>query len=315
MPNTFLTPTVIARAALATLYETTVMAQLVHRDYEEEFAARIGDTVNVRKPATFTANEYVRENGIQIQNAQETSIPVRLNHFADVSFAVTTEELTLRIEDFGVQLLQPAMEAIAQKIDRDILALRDDIKQEVGVTAEGGVQFPANPTGKNMFDYSNPRSAIDARRVLNQRNVPAADRNLVIGPEIEAKWLGDELFHRADARGDTDGLREASLGRRVFGFDPYQTQNIKVPAQTTGNSTTEVGVAFHRTAFALVTRPLVLPQGAANAAVASYKGFGLRVVMDYDIDKKQDVVSIDTLYGTKTLDEFRAVLIKGADVA
>ncbi|WP_433235514.1 P22 phage major capsid protein family protein [Streptosporangium sp. CA-135522] len=310
MANTFLTPQVIARAALATLYETTVMAMLVHRDYEEEFAARIGDTVNVRKPAVFTANEYVRANGITIQNAQETSIPVTLNHFADVSFAVTTEELTLKIEDFGVQLLSPAMEAIAQKIDRDILALRDDVLQEVGVIG----QFAANPTGANVFKYDNPRTAIDARRVLNQRNVPSADRYLVVGPEIEAKWLGDDLFNRADARGDTDGLREASLGRRVFGFDPYQTQNISVPAQTSGNSTTEVGVAFHRTAFALVTRPLVLPQGAANAAVASYKGFGLRVVMDYDIDKKQDVVSIDCLYGTKMLDKDRAVLIKGPDV-
>ncbi|MGW4639559.1 P22 phage major capsid protein family protein [Sphaerisporangium sp. NPDC004334] len=310
MANTFLTPNVIARQALATLYETTVMAMLVHRDYDAEFAARIGDTVNVRKPAVFQANEYVRSEGIKIQNAQETGIPVTLNHFADVSFAVTAEDLTLRIEDFGVQLLNPAMEAIAQKIDRDILALRDDIVQEVGVVG----QFPSNPLGPNVFKYDNPRTAIDARRVLNQRNVPAADRHLVVGPEIEAKWLGDDLFNRADARGDTDGLREANLGRRVFGFDPYQTQNIYVPqGSVSGNSKTEVGVAFHRTAFALVTRPLVLPQGAANAAVESYKGFGLRVVMDYDIDQKQDVVSIDCLYGTKTLDPNRAVLIKDID--
>ncbi|GAA0934912.1 P22 phage major capsid protein family protein [Nonomuraea longicatena] len=310
MPNNFLTPNVIARAALATLYETCIMAQLVHRDYDEDFASKVGDTVNVRKPAVFEAKEFSRANGIEIQNAQETGIPVTLNHFADVSFAVTAEDLTLRIEDFGVQLLNPAMEAISQKIDRDILSLRNDIVQEVGRTG----QHAANPPGANVFVYDNPRTAIDARRVLNQRNVPAADRHLVVGPEIEAKWLGDELFHRADARGDTDGLREASLGRRVFGFDPYQTQNIKVPDQATGASTTEVGVAFHRTAFALVTRPLVLPQGAANAAVASYKGFGLRVVMDYDIDLKQDVVSIDCLYGTKTIDPNRAVLIKGKNV-
>lgn len=312
MANTFLTPSIIAKQALATLYETCVMAQLVHRDYDSEFAARIGDTVNVRKPAVFTAQEYVRADGITIQNATEGSIPVTLNHFADVSFAVTTEELTLEIQDFGAQLLTPAMEAISQKIDRDILALRDDILQEVGVKDE---QHPSNPTGINQYDWHNPRSGIDARRVLNQRNVPTSDRFVVVGPDIEARWLGDDLFNRADARGDTDGLREASLGRRVFGFDPYQTQNISVPAQTPGNSTTEVGVAFHRTAFALVTRPLVLPQGAANAAVESYKGFGLRVVMDYDIDQKQDIVSIDCLYGTKTLDPNRAVLIKGEDVA
>jgi len=303
MANTFLTPAMIARRALATLYETTVMSQLVYRDYEQEFVRKIGDTVTVRKPTTFTANEFDRTQGITVQNATEGSVAVVLNHFADVSFAVTAEDMTLRIEDFAEQLLNPAMEAISQKIDRDLLALRDDITQEVGVVA-----------GSNVWAWTNPRVAIDARRVLNQRNVPPTMRRIVVGPEIEARWLGDDLFLRADARGDTEGLREANLGRRIFGFDPYQTQNISVPAQTSGNSTTEVGVAFHQTAFALVTRPLALPRGAANAAIADYGGFGLRVVMDYDIDQKQDVVSIDTLYGCKTIDANRAVLIKGADV-
>jgi hypothetical protein len=309
MANTFLTPSIIAKQALANLYETTVMSQLVHRDYEQEFVSRVGDTISVRKPAVFVAQEFNRAAGIQIQNAEEGSIPVTLNHFADVSFAVTSEELTLEIEDFNTQLLAPAMEAISQKIDRDILSLRADIVQRVGKKDAPIVGV----TGLGIHDYDKPQVAIDARRVLNQRNVPSGDRHLVVGPEIEAKWLSDELFHRADARGDTDGLREASLGRRTFGFDAYQTQNIKAPTGTpgAGQPNTEIGVAFHRTAFALVTRPLVLPQGAANAAVESYKGFGVRVVMDYDISKKQDVVSIDTLYGVKTLDPNRAVLIHG----
>ncbi|MFB4284856.1 P22 phage major capsid protein family protein [Nonomuraea sp. MTCD27] len=311
MANTFLTPSIIAKAALATLYETCVMAQLVHRDYEQEFVSRVGDTISVRKPAVFQANEFDRAQGIQIQNASEGSVPITLNHFADVSFAVTAEELTLEIEDFGTQLLNPAMEAISQKIDRDILSLRNDIVQRVGVT---DATVPGVP-GKVIHEYSDPKTAIDARRVLNQRNVPAADRYLVVGPEIEALWLSDPLFHQADTRGDTDGLREASLGRRVFGHDAFQTQNIVAPPTTpppaTGAPNTEIGVAFHKTAFALVTRPLVLPQGAANAAVESYKGFGVRVVMDYDIKAKQDVVSVDCLYGVKTLDPNRAVLIHG----
>jgi len=300
--NTFLTPDIIARAALATLYETTVMANLVYRNYENEFQ-KVGDTITVRKPTTFTAEEYNRANGITVQNATETGVPLTLNHFADVSFAVTSEDLTLNIIDFQEQLLNPAMEAITQKIDRDLLALRDDISQEVGVVG-----------GQNTYAWDNPRVAIDARRVLTQNNVPTTERYLVEGPITTSKWLGDDLFNRADARGDTEGLREANLGRRVFGFDPYETQNIDVPAQTSGNSTTEVGIAFHRTALALAFRPLELPRGAQNAAIANYKGFGLRVVYDYDIDQKQDVVSIDCLYGTKVLDANRAVLIKGADV-
>ncbi len=301
MANTFLTPSVIARAALATLYENTLMANLVYRDYEADFAGRVGDTITIRKPPTFVAQEYVRADGITVQDATETGITMTLNHFADVSFAVTSEEMTLEIADFSDYLLAPAMEAIAQKIDRDLLTLRDDVTNEVGQTS-GEL-------------WSDPKGLIAAGRVLNQNKVPMSQRYAVAGPVTSAEWLKSDLLNRADARGDTVGLREASIGARLFGFDAYMTNNITVPAQTSGNSTTEVGVAFHRTAFALAFRPLALPRGAQNSAIANYKGFGLRVTYDYDMDLKSDVVSVDCLYGVKTIDATRAVLIKGADVA
>lgn len=310
MANTFLTPDIIARAALATLYETTVMSNLVHRDYEQEFQ-QVGDTITIRKPTTFTAQEYNRVDGIQVQNATETGVPLVLNHFADVSFAVTSEDLTLNILDFSAQLLNPAMEAISQKIDRDLhIDTVANVTQEVGVV--GGTNPPL--AGANEYAWDNPRTMIDAGRVLTQRNVPTTNRRAVVGPITQAQWLGDDLFNRADARGDTEGLREANLGRRVFGFDPYVSQNVVQPGVASGDSTTEVNLAFHQTAIALAFRPLALPRGAQNAAIANYKGFGLRVVYDYDIDQKQDVVSIDCLYGIKVLDANRAVLVKGADV-
>lgn len=300
MPNTFLTPQTIARQALANLYETTIMAQLVYRNYEQDFQGRVGDTITVRRPPTFTAREYDRASGIFIQDASETGIPVVLNHFADVSFAVTSEEMTLEISDFNSRLLNPAMEAISQKIDADILTLRNDITNEVGSVA-----------GEMWND---PRVLLAAGRELTQAKVPMTGRSAVVGPATAAEWLKSDLMNRADARGDTDGLREASFGSRLFGLDPYSTNHIVVPPQTTGNSTTEVGVAFHETAFALVFRPLELPRGAAQAAVASYKGFGLRVVIDYDMNKKMDIVSVDCLYGVKTIDPNRAVLLKGVNV-
>ncbi|MEU8473756.1 P22 phage major capsid protein family protein [Streptomyces hygroscopicus] len=303
MANTFLTPDLIASRALATLYETTVMAQLVHRDFDGDFRGRQGDTVTVRKPAVFAAAEFNRSTGIVPQNATEGSVDVKLNHFADVSFTVTTEQLTLEIEDFGTQLLDPAMEAISQKIDRDILALRNDVTQEVGVAATSG------------HDWDKPEVLIDAGTVLNLAKVPTNERRAVVGPATNGKWLDSPVLKQVDTSGSTEALREAYIGRRLFGFDPYWTQNVEQPAQTpaTGQPTTEVGVAFHRTAFALVTRPLEVPPGAQDATIMSYKGFGLRVVYDYDIKYKQTVVSVDCLYGTKTLDANRAVLLKGAD--
>lgn len=313
MANTFLTAQVIARQALANLYETTVAASLVHRDYEAEFNRKQGDAITIRKPAMFTANEYNRAAGITVQEAQETSVNMTLNHFADVSFAVTSEDMTLRIQDFDEQLLTPAMEAIAQKIDRDILALRDDIVQEVGdATPNAAGEDYAGYNGD--YPWSDSRVLIQAGNVLDLKNVPAAQRSVIAGPTTKARWVAEKTWRQADKRGSTEGLLEASMGGRVSGFDPYWTQNIGQPAgsPTTGEPTTEVNVAFHRTAFALAFRPLELPQGALDAAIMNYKGFALRIIRDYDIDKKQMVVSIDCLYGTKTLDANRAVLLQGA---
>ncbi|MBZ6250567.1 hypothetical protein KVH27_19565 [Streptomyces olivaceus] len=313
MANTFLTPDLIATRALATLYESTHMAQLVHRDYEADFAGRQGDTITVRKPAVFTASEFNRTTGIVPQNATESGIAVTLNHLPDVSFTVTTEQLNLEINDFGEQLLDPAMEAIAQKIDRDLLALRDDVTQTVGAVAEntGGENYNY-PNGQ--YPWSDSRVLIEAGALLDTRNVPASDRNVVVGPRTKARWMAEKIWRAANERGATVGLTEAQFGARASGFMPYMSQNVAGPAADPGEGepTTEVDVAFHKTAFALVTRTLEVPPGAQDATIMNYKGFALRVVYDYDIKYKQTVVSVDCLYGTKTLDANRAVLIQGA---
>ena len=58
MPNTIITPEIVAREALMVLRNNAVMANLVHRDYESEFVSAVGDTITVRKPAAFTAKEF-----------------------------------------------------------------------------------------------------------------------------------------------------------------------------------------------------------------------------------------------------------------
>ena len=99
----------------------------------------------------------------------------------------------------------------------------------------------------------------------------------------------------------TDALREASLGRK-FGFDNYESQ---VLGYGSGDKGAADGVAFHRDAVSLVSRTLAMPMGvgAGQAAVANYKGLGLRVVKDYDISLKQDVISVDFLCGVLSHDD------------
>jgi hypothetical protein len=287
MPNQLLTVDVIAREAIATLYEQTVMAGLVHRDYEGDFTGNSGDTITIRKPAVFTVNEFNRATGIVLQDATEGSTSLTLNKIPDVSFAVTSEDWSMRITDFSEQFLQPAMEAISQYTDRLVLGLRADITQAVEY----------NPTAPNVSDV-----LIDAGKVLHDASVPTTMRRAVADTTLTALFQKDPLFVQADQVGD-DGtaLREASIGRKR-GFDNYMSQNVK----------DGVSLAFRREAFALVTRTLPLPRGigAGQGSVVTYKGLGLRVIYGYDMSKKQDVVSIDCLMGVKTLDPKRAVLIR-----
>ena len=279
MPNTILTPDIIAREALMVLRNNAVMANLVHRDYSDEFAA-VGDTITIRKPATFTANEF-NGSSITVQDATETGVAVTIDKHLDVSFAVTSKEMALDIADFSKQFLVPAMQAFADKVDKYLIGLEASATNRVP-HADGAIA---------------PKDMIEARKHLTQNAAPLADRRFVVGATAEADLLNSELFVSADKVGDEGtALREASLGRK-FGMDCYVDQNIAKADNYVPS------IAFHKNAMALVTRPLALPQGSAKAAIMNYDGFGLRVVYGYDMNTKKDTVSIDMICGVKLLDQ------------
>lgn len=274
MANTFLTPNIIAREALMQLRNNAVMANLVHRDFSSEFAA-VGDTITVRKPAAFEAQEY--NGSIVTQDATESGVAVKMDKLLDVSFAVTSKQMTLDIADFSEQLLKPAMQAFADKIDAYLLGLASGVTQQVTY----------DPDTDNIRN-----TVVDARKYLTAAAAPLTERRFVYSADIEADLLKTDLFLTADKVGDEGtALREASLGRKL-GLDFYVDQNAG-----------DDSLVFHKNAFALVTRALELPQGAGKAEIVNYDGFGLRVVYGYDMDKKTDVVSIDMLCGVKILDK------------
>lgn len=262
------------------------MANLVYRDYSDEFVAGVGDTITIRKPAKFEAKEFT--SAIELQNATETGVEVVMDKHLDVSFAVGPREMSLDIADFSQQFLVPAMQAFADKVDTYLIGLEKDVTSRHDVSE-----------AVTLADI------LATRKFLTDHAAPLTDRRFVYDSavEVDLLTLADGLFISAEKVGDNGtALREASLGRK-FGMDFYVDQNIKYDTDHTP------ALMFHKNAFALVTRPLALPSGAANAAIVNYDGFGLRVVYGYDITKKTDTISIDMLCGVKTLDEKLAAVL------
>jgi hypothetical protein len=71
---------------------------------------------------------------------------------------------------------------------------------------------------------------------------------------------------------------------------------ITVVADHTAN------LAFHRNAFALVTRPLEPPMDGSRWEQLDYEGLSVRAVYSYNPTFKTNIISLDILYGVKTLD-------------
>lgn len=288
MANT-ITVGAAADAAVAILYERLGVTNLVHRDFSQALVtAKKGDTMNVRKPTTFEAKDFTHAAGITVQDVNEGSVPVKLNKIADVSFAITDTERTMKIDEFAKRLIAPAVEAIAQKIDRELIA-----------------HLIAAANGAPVGNGNDHKSLIEAGLRLNVAKVPLDNRHAVIDPYLEAAWREHDSIQHADKSGDTQALRQGSVGQNLHGFDVFWTQNVSPDPENTHR-----GVAFHRDMAAFTNAALEIP-ASAHAAIQSYNGLTLRVLEGFDINKKQTTFSVDCLYGVSTLDKNKGVALQG----
>lgn len=76
------------------------------------------------------------------------------------------------------------------------------------------------------------------------------------------------------------------------------------------SATSVNNIVFHQNAFAFVTRPLAAPAGV-ESYTTSYNGISLRVVRGYNMQYKKEMLSMDVLYGYKTMYPELAVRVLG----
>ncbi len=119
MPNTLLTISKITNEALMVLENELTFTSEVNRDYDDQFAvvgAKIGATVNVRRPGRFVGAASVALN---VEDFNETYVPVVLTTQFQVSTQFTTQDLALSIDLFSDRVLKPMIATTANRIDRD----------------------------------------------------------------------------------------------------------------------------------------------------------------------------------------------------
>ncbi len=220
MSNTTLTADIIAKEAVMILENNCVMPKLIHRGYEEEFDKKVngytvGESVSIRRPTDFT----VRDGAVaQIQDVTEGKTTFTVDKQKGVDFKFTSADLTLQIKDLSERVIKPAMLQLAEQVDRDCMALYDDVANHVTIPS-GGIN--------SFADFAL------APEYMDKIAIPQADRSAVLSPEDYWAMLGSQtgLYMQGVAK---DAYREGHLGK-IGNIDTYMSQNV--PYHTTGART------------------------------------------------------------------------------
>jgi hypothetical protein len=112
----------VAADALPALMGNLVMGNLVNRDYEPSLA-QAGDTINVPIPPTLTANNILEGGTVATQNPSLGNAQIVLNTHAEATFLVPDVTKVLAVPDLLRLYMQPAVVALAERIEGDLLGL------------------------------------------------------------------------------------------------------------------------------------------------------------------------------------------------
>src|SRR5512146_3460137 len=110
----------VAADALPALMGNLVMGNLVNRDYEAAIA-QAGDTINIPVPPTLVANNLAEGGSVQTQNPTLGNAQIVLDTHVEATFQIPDVTKVLAVPDLLQIYLQPAVAALAEKIESDLL--------------------------------------------------------------------------------------------------------------------------------------------------------------------------------------------------
>ncbi len=212
MSNNLLTISYITNEGLVILENTLIFADKVDRQYSDEFAvkeAKIGATCNVRRPPRYLGTFGPALN---VEDTNETYIPVTLNYQFHVDVQFSTADLLLSMDRFRTRVLAPMMATIANRVDSDGLYF--------------AYQNTALSVGTPGVSPSSYKTFSDARALLAFEACPKGDRNLVLDPlSMSSATDGVKgLFNPQAQLGEY--VKNGMIAKNFAGLDWFEDQNV-----------------------------------------------------------------------------------------
>jgi hypothetical protein len=208
-----LTISYITNQGLDVLENYLVFAGGVDRQYSDEFAvksAKIGATVNVRRPPRFLGTFGPALN---VEDTNETYIPVSLNSQFHVDVQFTTADLALSMDLFQGRVLNPMMAAVANRIDSDGLYF--------------GYQNTALSVGTPGISPSSFLPFATARALLVSEGAPKNLTPMLALDPISMAFATDGvkgLYNPQAQIGEM--IRNGLIAKQFAGLDWYEDQNV-----------------------------------------------------------------------------------------
>src|SRR5580765_4768630 len=233
----------VAADALPALVGNLVMGNLVNRDYEPVLA-NAGDTVNVLVPPPMQANNILDGGSVQVQNPTIGSASIVLNTHAEATFQIPDITKVLAVPDLLKIYMEPAVAAIAQRIESDLLSLYAQF------TANTAVGVGGTPITEATIDAA--ETALFLAKVP-----PSQQKFMVVDAATYSAWRQIPRFSEFQTAGDA-GLRSLVDGTvgKIKDFFVFRSQFVP---KTGSSPVTTHNIALTKSALGLVIRRLPQP--------------------------------------------------------
>ena len=213
MSNNLLTISKITNEALMVLENELTFTGQVDRNYDDQFAvvgAKIGQTVNVRRPGRFIGAVGPQ---LVVEDFNESSVPVTLSTQFQVSTQFTTQDLALSLDMFSDRILKPAIATVANKMDRDgLLVAKNNTANIVGTAGTA-------PTG--LITY------LTAAAYLDSEGAPRDGRRSVTIEPFTSSTIVDSLKGLfVPTTQISSQYTKGLMGRDSGGMNWYMDQNV-----------------------------------------------------------------------------------------